>query len=378
MALVYVDHPELGPQKTRLSDNVAAAATSSTVENNEGFATNDYVVFGRPGEEKAEIVKLTSTTGNTTLGHTTGPVFAHAARVPTSQIKYNQIKIYSSTTEDGTYTLVTTVDVNVDQRQTVYDDTTGTSTTWYKIKYYNETTTTLSGYSSAVEGVGYTEDSLRSMTDEILEEFGDPDGEEVPRSRIRRSLRGEVRKLTRMIVKTFSDYRRQYDTQALTSGTATYDLPTRFLAFLRIDVNLTGTSATSAYKAEIESEFKGEPDSDYQTSDPRVFFRADGNTEQFGIRPTPAASGMAFMWYWDYPATMTDDDDEHGLPFGGRDILVTAVLVKLWRSKDSEKAAAYKTDLKDDLEDYFEFIAETKQYSNNRGVEVTLGEDLYD
>lgn len=60
--LVFIDHPSLGPQSTRLAADVAADATSSTVENYTGFVTNDYVIFGKPGEEKSEIVLLTSAT----------------------------------------------------------------------------------------------------------------------------------------------------------------------------------------------------------------------------------------------------------------------------------------------------------------------------
>jgi len=173
---IIVQHPNLENQETRLTADVAAAATSSTVENNTGFATGDYVVFGALGEEMTEIVLLTSATGTTTLGHTTGPIFAHSARTSVAQIKYNQAKIYTSDAEDGTYTLLTTVDLTLDQDETVYDDTTGTTATWYKIKYYNETTTALSSYSVAVLGTGYTEDSLYMMTEEIMEEFGDAGG----------------------------------------------------------------------------------------------------------------------------------------------------------------------------------------------------------
>ena len=376
---VKIYHPELGPGKTRLSADVAASATSSTVENNDNFATNDYSIFGILGQDQTEIVKLTSTTGNTTIGHTTGPVFAHSARTSVLEIKYNQAKVYSSTTEDGTYSLVATVDLDVNKYLTLYDDTAGISTTWYKIKYYNSTTTVLSAYSSAVLATGYGEDSLKSMTDEILDDYGDPDDKEGNRNKIRRYLRAEVRNITREIIKTYPDYRRKYDTQALTSTTATYSLPTRFLAFFRVDVNLTGTSATSAYKAIIESEFEGAPDSTYSTSDPRVFFRSSGNTEQFGIRPTPAASGMAFLWFWDYPALMTDDSDEHGLPYGARDILVAYGLMRLWKPKNSDRAAQYKADLKEDLPDFIESVAQQKQTISHREVEPTgVGSDLYE
>ena len=376
--LIKIDHPELGPQKTRLSADVAAAATSSTVENYDGFATNDYIVFGKLAEEKSEIVKLTSVTANVTLGHTTGPVFAHSARTLVSQIKYNQVKVYSSSSETGTYALLTTASLDVDQTQTFYDDTTGDSDTWYKVKYYNSTTTTLSSYSDAVQGTGYTEDSLRSMVDEVLGDFGDPDAKEITRYKVRRYLRAGARQLTTKLIKTFPEYRKKYTTQSLTSGTATYDLPSRFLAFIRVDINLTGTSTTEAHKANYETEFEGDSDTIYYTNEPKIFFRSSATTEQFGIRPTPAATGIAILWYWDYPATMTDDADEHGLPYGARDLLVTYALVRSWRTKDSAKSDEYKADLTEETKSFLEFISGTKQFMDNKGVETTFAEDLFE
>jgi len=356
--LVFINHPDLKTSKTRLSADVAASATSSTVENYQGFATNDYVVFGKLGEENTEIVLLTSVTANTTLGHTTGPVFAHPARTPVSEIKYNQAKIYTASSETGTYSLLTTIDLTPDEDYTVYDDTTGTSATWYKIKYYNETTEALSSFSDPVEGVGYTEDSLYSMTDEILEEFGDPDSKEVSRKRVRNVIRGAVRKLTLELIKVLPDYRRQYTTQTLESGTATYDLPTRFLAFQRVDVNYSGTSATNAYKAMFEDESEGEPDTTYQETDPRVFFRGD----KFGLRPTPTGTGTAFLWYWDYPEIMTEENDVHGLPYGAREAIVSYSLYRLWIPKNREKSFDYKKAYTEDKNDYVDFIARSRQF----------------
>jgi len=365
----------LGIGRTRLSADVAASATSSTVENYQGFTTNDYVVFGKLGEENTEIVLLTSVTANVTLGHTTGPVFAHSARTPATEIKYNQAKIYSDTASTGDFTtLVATVDLTPDEDYTVYDHTAGTSATWYKVKYYNETTEAISSFSDPVEGVGYTETSLYSMTDEILEDFGDPDSKEVSRKRVRTVIRAAVRKLTLGLIKVLPDYRRQYTTQTLTSGTATYDNPTRFLAFQRVDVDYAGTTATNAYKATFESESEGEPDTIYEKTDPRVFFRA----ETFGLRPTPDGTGTAFLWYWDYPEIMTEENDVHGLPHGAREAIVSYSLYRLWIPKDREKSFDYKKAYTEDKNEYIDFVARSRQFYTPKKVKVVFGHDLYD
>jgi len=372
---IFVAHPELDSQETRLSADVAAAATTSTVENNKSFATNDYVVFGNPGEELTEIVPLTSTSGTTTLGHTVGPVFAHSARTSVSQIRYNQAKVYSATSEDGSYSLVATVDLTLDQDSTVYNDSAGTSSTWYKIKYYNATTTALSSYSVAVQGTGYTEDSLRSMTDEVLTDFGDPLSKDLSRDQVANYLRGGVRKITTELMKTYPDYFKTYTTQALTAGDYDYSLPTGFLGFIRVDVNYTGSSATDAYKATFISESFGDPDTSYYETQPFVAIR--GST--LILRPTPSSSsGYAFVWYWAYPTSMTDDNDEHGLPYGARDVLVNYALYRTWQAKDLEKANSYKSLFKESLEDYVDFVSQSRQQMTTSHVEVITGSDMYE
>jgi len=334
--IVKIQHPELGIGKTLLAANVAASATSCTVVNTEGFATNDYVVFGNPGEEKSEIVLLTSVTANTTLGHTTGPVFAHSVRTPIQEIKYNQAKIYSSSTEDGTYTLLATIDLQINEDSTIYDDTTGTSATWYKVKYYNETTTSLSSFSSAVGGTGYTEDSLFTLSESILSEFGDEKAKEINRERLRKLINMSVRKIVRELIKVYPTLFGAYTTQTLTAGTDAYDFPSRFLAFKRVDVNFNGSTATDAYKVEdFQDEADQEPNITYSTSEPRVSLRGT----QFVIKPNPPTTGgTAFLWYWKYPAAMSDYADEHGLPYGANDVIVDYCLYRLWRGKDLDKA----------------------------------------
>lgn len=367
---IFIVHPELDGQETRLSQDVAASATTSTVENNKSFATNDYVVFGNLNEEKTEIVLLTSTSGNTTLGHTTGPIFPHAARTSVSQIRYNQVKIYSSTSEDGTYSLVDTVDLTLDQKYTVYNDSAGTSTTWYKVKYYNATTTSLSSYSVPVQGTGYTDDSLRSMADEVLEDFGDPDGKDLKRDQVYNYLRGGVRNIVTPLMTYYPDYFRAYTTQALTSST--FDVPSRFMGLIRMDINYTGTDPSDASKAIFKGEEFGFPNTTYSETNPIVSMR--GN--QFVIRPS-ATTGMAFIWYWRYPEVMTEDDDEHGLPYGARDVLVNYALYKSWLPRDSDKSATYKSLFKDSLSEYLKFVSQSIQNITNKTTEVTSGFEMY-
>ncbi|MHB8544792.1 MAG: hypothetical protein ACYC9S_12460 [Leptospirales bacterium] len=71
---------------------------------------------------------------------------------------YNDIKVYSSSTQTGTYTLLATVAIDLTQATefstgyTVYTDTAGTTSTWYEFSYYNSTSTAESPLSTAIQG----------------------------------------------------------------------------------------------------------------------------------------------------------------------------------------------------------------------------------
>lgn len=375
MGRLKIFHPELLGQGTRLSTDSAAAATSSTVENNFGFAVNDLVVFGTPGVEKSEIVTVTSVSSTDTVGHSGGLDFPHGAQTRLTQIAYDKVEISRATSQGGSYSVVTTVDLSIDEPYTVYNDTAGTSSSWYKIRYKNSVTSAFSDYSPEVQATGYDEDSLFSMTEEILEDFNDPDGKQVTRRQIARYLRAGVRKLTLRLIKAMPDYRKARTTQALTSGDNSYSVPTRFLAFQYIVISFDNTTESDGTKVTFEDESATDPNVTYVTSDPRVSFRG----EEYIIKPTPtSSSGMAFLYYWDAPAPMTDDDDTHGLPYGARDLLVVYGLWRCWKNKDTETANMYKGEWKDDGDEWIEFVATSRQAYTNKSIEVVFGEDLYE
>lgn len=73
-------------------------------------------------------------------------------------ISYDQIKVYRSDSINGIYALIATV--NIDQTTiadnspgyTLYIDSTGASTHWYKVSYYNSSSTTESDQSDSFQG----------------------------------------------------------------------------------------------------------------------------------------------------------------------------------------------------------------------------------
>jgi hypothetical protein len=348
-----IAHPDLIGGKTYLTTAVVASATSSTVENNSFFVSTDYVVFGGLGEEKTEIVLLTSTTGSTTIGHTTGPSFAHAIDTPVREIPYNQVEIYTSSTEDGTYTLAATLALSVDQAFTEY---VASSSTWYKVRYKNVQGTTYSSYSPAVLGTGHGISTLGYMIEEVADELEDPNHLIWSYRRLRRYAKDGAITLANEIAKLHVTCLVAYTTQTASAATELYDLPARFINFRKMDIAYTGSDYV---RARPENEIMGLPETKYYTTDPRYFRRGT----QYGIRPSAdlTTSSTFKLWYNRYPSEMSDDNDEHGLPYGAHIAIVNFMLWKAWLSKNETRANGYKADYAQSRTDYLEQVGEDFQ-----------------
>lgn len=179
-------NPELDElEQTMLTGYSGAGATSLAVAGNQQFAQNDRILIGQMGTENAEIVSINA---SVTLGNTlpiSASVFPHNGNDPIFQLRYDKVKFYRSVTGiNGAYLPLATVSLDVDNENllTPYDDTTGTSSYYYKVSYYNSITSAESDMSDPVAGAGYPRNSVGFLTDEILSELKDKDERTVTRT----------------------------------------------------------------------------------------------------------------------------------------------------------------------------------------------------
>jgi len=133
---------------TEISTDEDIGQTELSVQNNSDFSADDYVIVGRLGHESAELKQISSVAADLkSITLKTATKHAHEEGEPITKIFYNQRKFYRASSESGTYSHLSgegsPVDIDVDKMEgTLLEDSTGSSTSWYKATYYNSTTST--------------------------------------------------------------------------------------------------------------------------------------------------------------------------------------------------------------------------------------------
>lgn len=151
--------PNLSGERTALSLEVQAASQTISVDSNQGYSVNDYVVVGNLGSEACEMLKITSVSGANTISFApASTTLYHAARSAVTKLFGDKIRIYRAPDVNGlppldaSFTAVTIISIDPDQPSTIYNDASISSSYWYKFVYYNSTTlleTSLSGSSAS-------------------------------------------------------------------------------------------------------------------------------------------------------------------------------------------------------------------------------------
>lgn len=165
-------------EKSYLSNSYAVGSTTLVVRNSNRFTTNCRILLGDMGYEESEIVTVSNVNADGMTLIVGATKFPHSADDAVYVLPYDQIKFYrSTTTVDGTYSVLATVDVDVDNadKQTYYDDTSGLPVYFYKLSFYHSVATTESSLSDPIPGTGYTRLQLGSILNDFLTEVGDLD-----------------------------------------------------------------------------------------------------------------------------------------------------------------------------------------------------------
>lgn len=144
-------------ERTFLSADHNEGVSDLNVKNNDRFAASQRVLIGGIGTERSEIATTDGVTPEEAVSLTGPTKFAHNADDPLYVLEYDQIEFHRANSENGAYVLVQTVAIDTDNfgKTTDYDDTSGTSSHWYKIRYKNSVTNAVSEFADPVQATGY-------------------------------------------------------------------------------------------------------------------------------------------------------------------------------------------------------------------------------
>lgn len=158
---------------TYLANNYDSVVTSLASDNASDFTSgiNILLLLSSLGAENSEIVTSASHTSTTFTIEATA--FAHNRGDSVSEIAYNQVSIYKSSTLTGTYTLFSTMSMQVTQLNTVAFDPTGLSTDYYKVQWVNSAyPAQVSDFSAPVSAGSYPTNSVATVIYPVLKAMG--------------------------------------------------------------------------------------------------------------------------------------------------------------------------------------------------------------
>jgi len=198
-------------EQTSFSADEAVGQTVLSCENAQGFAANDYLCLGTPGDDLTEIGQISSIASDLkSITMSVAIKHLHNKREPILKVLFNQRKFYRSTTETGTYSHLSgegspkTLEVDKPDG-TLLEDTTGTVTSWYKATYNNSTTGVETALTDAI-AIKASEANHYSSIYKIKNEAGMEENYYIPAEMV-------------------NDYRLEAENQAESTVAGVYSLP---------------------------------------------------------------------------------------------------------------------------------------------------------
>lgn len=237
--VITINHPPVSSAEiTKLSSTVAVGATTLPVQSNSIFVANDYVVVGKIGVDQSEIRKVSAlvSTNQLTID---ALIRAHPVDADVQIIRYNKLRVYRSTSEGGTYTEISgsPFDLEIDKSATVIDDPVGTADSWYKISYFNSTSSEESALSDAMQGSGAKRGATRQLIESVRFHMDLDDDNVASNEQIMRLFNEGIDD-----IQSSRGYKPQNATRVIdtVNGESEYDLPSDFLSLRNIYIDRSG------------------------------------------------------------------------------------------------------------------------------------------
>jgi len=191
MKTLYTDNTILTQDKkfTYLQSDASSGSTTIEVQSIVGFSTNQILCIGEIGSEKTEIVKTHDTTapsGNT-ITLASALTFDHPQDTKVYIIDFDQVEISWASTTGGDKSVLATIDIQADQKETIYKDTTKSSG-YYFVRFKDSINTLYSDYSDPIPYSGYGDNTVWAIKDRALKATNEKIGDLITHEYLNESL----------------------------------------------------------------------------------------------------------------------------------------------------------------------------------------------
>lgn len=187
ISLILPNESVIKSEKTALGASQSAVGTALEFENNQGFVADDFICIGREGSEQAEMRGISSVNSDQkNIVVKSATKFIHLKAEEIVKFAYDKRKVYRKLSGEITFTLLATIDIEVDRPLgTFYQDSTGVDTAQYKATYYNSISFIETNINDARSVYGNGGDHY-CLLDEIREESGFNNNDNIEDERIYR------------------------------------------------------------------------------------------------------------------------------------------------------------------------------------------------
>lgn len=310
MKIGIMHPPSIVNPQTNIASDMASGVGSALVKNVSAFAVNKYACLSFVGSAQAELMLISSFTGETQVNFSGSTLFAHNTDDQFTQFDYNQVKIYRSTTGiTGVYTYNAALPIDVTSDVTIYEDATSQTNYYYKFSYYNVATGVETSLSDPIAATGFVFHSLHTLVNRVASIFGDSNFEFVKRYEIEQFINEFYQRAQEEYAIATKRQSITFNTINMQVNVSEYPLFSDFFMEKGIRISSDNGQTFPFIATLLNTDHMGES----IEARIRYNYMVFGSTIKF--TPTPQVTDIAKIFYVPQPIQMVNQTDTLVAPF---------------------------------------------------------------